>query len=88
VKLKTTLSILGGLPVEIEYEIEKDFDDTGAILELCDEWHITEIGGVKCKSPPMWLYRRIAEKGGEYERIESYLMSAYDAWQKDKAQNE
>lgn len=85
--MKTALTILGGLPVEIEYEIEKDCDDSGLILALCDEWHITEIGGVRCKSPPMWLYRRIAEKRGEYERIEAYLLSMWKAKEKDKAQH-
>lgn len=57
--MQVNTTVLGGLPITIEFEI---FDDS------IEDWCIIEIAG-KYKKNLNWLYKRIAEKEGEEERI-------------------
>ena len=70
------LSILGGLPVEIEYQWEPG-DRSVGLEEGIADWEIVAIGHSPraFKSRPDWLYRRIEATKGEEDRI---IFALYD----------
>lgn len=61
-------TVLGGLPVTIEYEWQGADRECG-LSSGVEEWTICEIKGRKCKKAPDWLYARIAATKGEEDRI-------------------
>lgn len=72
------ITVLGGLPVTIEYTVGGAERDVGIMSDYVDEWCITHINGRKCKKSPEWLYKRIAAKKGEEERILEKLDTSED----------
>lgn len=61
-------TVLGGLPVTIEYTIQGAEPDVGIMSSYVDEWYITHINGREVKACN-WLDKRIAETKGETERL-------------------
>jgi len=67
--MEFTMSVLGGLPVTIEFSIARPDYDVGIMSSYCDGWHVTHIAGRKVKKAPQWLYNRIEARKGEEDRI-------------------
>jgi hypothetical protein len=63
------MTVLGGLPVTIEFTMAGADPSVGIMSSYCEEWVITHINGRKCKKEPNWLYERIAARKGEEDRI-------------------
>lgn len=61
-------TVLGGLPVTIEYTIQGAEPDVGIMSSYVDEWYIVAINGRPVKKCD-WLDRRIAATKGEADRI-------------------
>ena len=68
--MRANITILGGLPVEIEYQWERG-DRSVGLEEGIADWEIVAIGARarECKKRPDWLYRRIEATKGEEDRI-------------------
>lgn len=61
-ELETT--VLGGLPITVEYTVAPAEPDVGIMSHYVDEWYVTAIAGRPVKKCD-WLYRRIKENGDE-----------------------
>jgi hypothetical protein len=68
-------TVLGGLPVTIEYTVQGAEPDVGIMSSYVDEWYITAINGRAVKKCD-WLDRRIAATKGETDRILEELNEA------------
>ena len=66
------LTILGGLPVEIEYEWD-DGDRSVGLSPGIASWSIISIAERDCKKEPHFLYERIKRTKGEEDRIVNAL---------------
>lgn len=54
-------TVLGGLPVTIEYDTtEYDNRDCGGAYNDVDDWSIVAVAGKICRKAPNWVYRRLA----------------------------
>lgn len=62
------MTVIGGLPVTIEYTVQGAEPDVGIMSSYVDEWYITHINGRAVKKCD-WLDRRIAAMKGETDRI-------------------
>ncbi len=79
--MQTTLSVLGGLTITVEFCIEPADESVGIMSEGVD-WHISHIAGRPVKNTPVkWLYRRIEGATGESDKIEQ---ACFDAWREIK----
>jgi len=67
--MEIEISVLGGLPVTVEFEMAGADPDVGIMSSYCDGWHVTHIAGRKVKKAPQWLYNRIEQRKGEEDRI-------------------
>lgn len=65
-ELETT--VLGGLPVTIEFTVAGAEPDVGIMSAYVDEWYITHINGRAVKKCD-WLDKRIAETKGETDTL-------------------
>jgi hypothetical protein len=63
------ITVLGGLPVTVEFNIQGAEPDVGIMSSYIEEWWITHINGRKCKKHPQWLQNRIDAKKGEDDQI-------------------
>ena len=70
-------SVLGGLPVSIEAQIESPDREVGIMNYYVDDWAIVAINGRTCKTSPKWLYPRISSKKGEEQSIIDAIMEEY-----------
>lgn len=61
-------TVLGGLPVTIEYTVQGAEPDVGIMSSYVDDWYIVAINGRAVKSCD-WLDRRIDATKGERDRI-------------------
>ena len=68
-------TVLGGLPVTIEYTVQGAEPDVGIMSSYVDEWYITAINGRPVKVC-RWLDKRIEETKGETDRILEELNEA------------
>ena len=68
--MRANITILGGLPAEIEYQWERG-DRSVGLEEGIADWEIVAVGAQarECKKPPQWLYSRIKSTKGEEDRI-------------------
>lgn len=62
------MTVLGGLPVTIEFTVQGAEPDVGIMSGYVDDWYITAINGRPVKKCD-WLYRRIDATKGESDRI-------------------
>jgi len=69
------MTVLGGLPVTIEYDINSAEPDVGIFSAWVDDWSIVAINGRPVKKCD-WLYRRIDATPGESDRIVEALNEA------------
>ncbi|QJD54547.1 hypothetical protein [Sphingomonas phage Kharn] len=69
---ETDITVLGGLPVTVEYETYAAEPDVGIMSGGVDDWWIVAINGRPVKKCD-WLYRRIEATKGERERIREEL---------------
>lgn len=69
------MTVLGGLPVTIEYTVQGAEPDVGIMSAYVDEWYITAINGRPVKVC-RWLDKRIEETKGETDRILEELNEA------------
>jgi hypothetical protein len=67
------ITVLGGLPVTVEFNTQGPDPDVGIFGTCVEEWWITHINGRKCKKHPQWLEDRIDAKKGEEDRIVEQL---------------
>lgn len=65
-------TVLGGLPVTIEYDVQGAEPDVGIMSSYVDDWWIVAINGRAVKKCD-WLYRRIDATKGESDRIRDEL---------------
>lgn len=65
---ETETTVLGGLPVTIEYTVQGAEPDVGIMSGYVDDWYIVAINGRAVKKCD-WLDRRIDATKGERERI-------------------
>ena len=70
--LEADITVLGGLPVTIEYTIAPAEPDVGIMSSYVDDWYIVAINGRSVKKCD-WLDRRIAATKGEIDRIREEL---------------
>ena len=63
------ITVLGGLPVTVEYNIQEAEPSVGIMSSYVSEWEITYINGRRCKKSPLWLYKRIKARKGEETRL-------------------
>ena len=75
--MQTDITVLGGLPVTIGYEIE-GADPYAGLKAGVSEWWITHINGRKVRTPE-WLYKRISAMSGEGDRILQKLNELVDS---------
>lgn len=62
------MTVLGGLPVTIEFTVSGAEPDVGIMSSGVDDWWIVAINGRAVKKCD-WLYRRIDATKGESDRI-------------------
>lgn len=72
------ITVLGGLPVTVEWTVGVAEPDVGIMSDYVDEWHITYIANRRCKRSPDWLYKRILATKGEEQRIAELLPTIYE----------
>lgn len=72
---ETDITVLGGLPVTVEYTTQPAEPDVGIMSGYVDDWSIVAINGRAVKKCA-WLERRIAATKGEHERIMEALNEA------------
>lgn len=65
-------TVLGGLPVTIEYDVQGAEPDVGIMSWYVYDWWIVAINGRAVKKCD-WLYRRIDATKGESDRIRDEL---------------
>ena len=58
------MTVLGGLPITVEYSMASAEPDVGIFSDYVDEWYITHINGRKVKKCD-WLYKRISSSKEE-----------------------
>lgn len=63
------ITVLGGLPVTVEFTLCGAEPDVGIMSDYVDEWSIVAINDRTCKRPPQWLYNRIDKTKGEEELL-------------------
>ena len=67
--LEADITVLGGLPVTVEYTVQPAEKDVGIMGPYVEEYWITYVGTRRVKSEPKWLTERIAKTKGEEDRI-------------------
>lgn len=72
-ELETT--VLGGLPVTVEYTVQGAEPDVGIMSSYVDDWCIVAINGRSVKKCD-WLYRRIDATKGERDKLIEALNEA------------
>ncbi len=86
--MQTTLSVLGGLTITVEFCIEPRDESVGIMSESVGDWQITQIGTRPVKNESAkWLYRRIYEMPGEMERVEVACMERYQQIKEQDAED-
>lgn len=75
--MQTNITVLGGLPVTVEFSIVDADPDVGIFDAYVDDWYISHINGKICKKSPVWLYNRIAARKEETERIWTLCAEAW-----------
>ncbi len=70
------ITVLGGLPVTIDFDIAGPDPDVGIMSAYCDGFMITHINHRKCKKYPNWLHDKIEKNTKEHERVLE-LLSTY-----------
>lgn len=65
-ELETT--VLGGLPVTVEYTVAPSEPDVGIFSSYVDDWCIVAINGRSVKKCD-WLHRRIDATPGERDKL-------------------
>jgi len=63
------ITVLGGLPVTVEFTLCRAEPDVGIMSSYVDEWTIVAIHDRLCKRSPQWLYKRIDKKKNEEELL-------------------
>ncbi|MBN46235.1 MAG: hypothetical protein CMH23_07155 [Methylophaga sp.] len=81
--MQTEITVLGGLPVTIEFTVYPAEPDVGIMSDYIDEWSIVEIAGKPCKKSPDWLYKRIDGVKGEEDRIVEACFEAVNSYEPD-----
>lgn len=76
--MQTDITVLGGLPVTVDFEVEGADPDVGLEAGV-GEWWITHINGRKVNNP-QWLYKRIEGKQGEEDRILGILNQSIETY--------
>ena len=68
--MQTEVTVLGGLPITVEFRKCGAEPDVGIMSDYIDEWYIVEIAGrpLRKKEKCDWLYARI-EKAKEEDKI-------------------
>ena len=76
--MQTTVKILGGLEITVEFDACGADRSVGIMSDYVENWHIVEIASrpLRKKESANWLYKRIDETKGEEDRI---LQACYDA---------
>ena len=69
------ITVLGGIPVTIEFYILGSDPSVGFFDDTIDSWDIIAIKGRECKTPPNWLYKAIKLRGEELDIIEKLFLS-------------
>lgn len=64
-------TVLGGLPVTVEYDVARAEPDVGIPYSYVDDANIVAVNGRVCKKPPFWIYARLEAKGEEHVLIEA-----------------
>lgn len=67
--MQTEITVLGGLPVTVEFNILTAEPDVGIMSDYIDEWSITEVASKPSKKSLDWLYKLIGDVEGEEDRI-------------------
>ena len=74
---RAEISILGGLPTEIEFSIAGPDESVGLFGTWIDDWRIIGIAGRPVgKRKIDWLYDKIAAKRGEEDRLMQKLLES------------
>ena len=63
------ITVLGGLPITVEYTVQPAEPDVGIMSPYVEDYWITWVGTRRVKTEPKWLTKRIFDKKGEDERI-------------------
>ena len=63
------VSVLGGLPVTVEYSIEAADPGVGIWGGGVEEWHIVAVAGRRRKVCPEWLQKRLDNDPKTVDRI-------------------
>lgn len=69
------VTVLGGLPVTVEFWIAPAEPDVGISSDYLDDWHVIAINGVKCKKTPEWLHKKINADPKGKEKLEEDLLN-------------
>lgn len=79
--MQTTVKILGGLEVTVEFHVQPKEPDVGIMSAYAEDWHIVEIAGrpLRKKESANWLYKRIEACKGEEARILEACNEAIDS---------
>lgn len=68
-------TVLGGLPVTVEYTVQGAEPDVGIMSSYVDDWYIVAINGRTVKKCD-WLYKRIDATPGERDKLVEALNEA------------
>lgn len=82
-EIETT--VLGGLPVTVEYSVGEADPSCGFPNDAADDWWIVSINGrpLRKSTSADWLYKRIKAVKGEWDRILDECQSDFEhgrAW--------
>lgn len=67
------ITVLGGLPVTVSFRADRGYGDEFEVTS----WRVTHVAGRKCKTEPLWLYRRMDATKRANEQAECDMLEAW-----------
>ena len=81
--MQTTVKILGGLKITVEFKACGADRSVGIMSDYAEDWHIVEIAGrpLRKKESAEWIYKRLSKR--DNEAIEEAMYSATEGARND-----
>ena len=76
--MQTTVTVLGGLEINVEFKPCRAEPDVGLMSDYVEEWEIVEIAGrpLRKKESADWIYKRLSKR--DETAIEEAIYAAMD----------
>ena len=81
--MQTTLTVLGGLEITVEFHVQPAEPDVGIMSDYFEDWSICEIASrpLRKKENAEWIYKRLSKR--DNEAIEEAMYSAMEGARND-----